>query len=225
MPDMINLIAKFYHQGRDLASSILAPLSGLPALGLRLYLAPIFIAAGLHKLYNLEDIAAWFGNPDWGLGLPAPMLMAILATFTELVGGFLLLLGAATRLVSIALMVTMLVAIFSVHLPHGWFAIAPSNPATSTAAILAPIGFPGAAESLANSEEVGERLSAAKNLLQQHGNYDWLTAKGSIVVLNNGIEFATTYLLMLLCLLQLGGGRLFSIDFWLARRFRSGLGR
>ncbi|CAH0991417.1 hypothetical protein SIN8267_01521 [Sinobacterium norvegicum] len=217
---MISLIAKLYNQWRDLASSLLSPLRGLPALGLRLYLAPIFIAAGLHKLHNIEDIAAWFGNPDWGLGLPAPMLMAVLATFTELVGGLLLLVGAATRLISIPLIVTMLVAIFSVHLPNGWFAIAPSNPETSTAAILAPIGFPGAAESLTNSEQVGERLSAAKNLLREHGNYDWLTGKGGIVILNNGIEFATTYLLMLLALMQLGGGRYVSIDYWLARRFR-----
>jgi len=39
-------------------------------------------------------------------------------------------------------------------------------------------------------------------------------------VLNNGIEFAATYLVMLAALFFLGGGRYVSVDYWLARRFR-----
>ena len=62
----------------------------LGPLALRVYLAPIFIAVGLHKFMHLEDIASWFGNPDWGLGLPAPMLMAILAASAEFFGGIAL---------------------------------------------------------------------------------------------------------------------------------------
>ena len=46
----------------------------------------------------------------------------------------------------------------------------------------------------------GERLSKARALLREHGQYDWLTAKGGYVVLNNGIEFGVTYLVMLLVL-------------------------
>lgn len=188
-------------------------------LALRLYLAPIFISAGLHKALAFENTAEWFGDSDWGLGLPFPVLLTSLAIFTELVGGVALLLGFATRWFSAAISVTMLVAIFSVHLPNGWFAIAPSNPSTSTAAVLAKVGIPGAESSLTNSQEVGERLTKARSILRENGNYAWLTEKGQFVVLNNGIEFAATYLLMLALLLFYGAGRLLSIDYWLARRF------
>jgi len=192
----------------------------LGPLALRLYLAPIFIAVGLHKFMTLEDTAAWFGNPDWGLGLPAPMLMAILAASAELIGGLALLFGFAVRWFAIPLMITMLVAAFTAHWSHGWFAIAPGNPATSTAKPLASIGIPAAKRSLANSVEVGKRVKSAKSLLRKHGNYNWLSEKGGFVVLNNGIEFAATYFIMLLALFFTGAGRFFSIDYWIAKAFR-----
>ncbi len=204
--------------------NILDKFRGLDFLGplaLRLYLAPIFIAVGLHKFMNIEDIASWFGNPDWGLGLPAPMLMAYLAASTELIGGIALLFGVAVRWFAIPLMATMLVATFAVHWDHGWFAIAPGNPETSTAKPIAKyLGINAAKHSLENSEEVGKRVSAAKTLMKKHGNYDWLSEKGSFVVLNNGIEFAVTYFIMLLALFFTGAGRLFSIDYWLHKFFR-----
>jgi len=40
-------------------------------------------------------------------------------------------------------------------------------------------------------------------------------------VLNNGIEFAATYLVMLLSLFFTGGGRLLSLDYWLQRQLRN----
>ena len=52
-------------------------------LALRLYLVPIFWMAGTKKLANIESTAEWFGNPDWGLGLPFPELMAWMASLTE----------------------------------------------------------------------------------------------------------------------------------------------
>ena len=189
-------------------------------MSLALHLAPVFIAVGLHKFMHLEDIASWFGNPDWGLGLPAPMLMAILAASAELFGGLALLIGVAVRWFTIPLMITMLVAIFAVHWDKGWFAVAPGDPATSTAKPLASIGIPAAQRSLENSEEVGRRLQAAKSLLKKHGNYKWLTEKGSFVVLNNGIEFGATYFVMLLALFFTGAGKYLSVDYWIARQFR-----
>ena len=42
----------------------------LAPLALRLYLVPVFWMAGSGKLNNMESTIAWFGNPDWGLGLP-----------------------------------------------------------------------------------------------------------------------------------------------------------
>jgi len=56
--------------------------------------------------------------------------------------------------------------------------------------------------------------------LQEQGNYEWLTAKGSVAILNNGIEFAATYFLMLLVLLFWGGGRYVSLDYYLDRSAR-----
>jgi uncharacterized membrane protein YphA (DoxX/SURF4 family) len=118
-------------------------------------------------------------------------------------------------------MITMLVAIFAVHWDDGWFAVAPGDPATSTAKPIADyLGIESAKQSLVNSEEVGKRLSAAKSLLKKHGNYDWLSEKGSFVVLNNGIEFAATYFIMLLVLFFIGAGKYFSIDYWLHKLFR-----
>lgn len=210
-------ITEAYHSIHQAIFSRLSFFEGIAPLLLRLYLAPIFIAAGLHKFHNFDDIVSWFGNPEWGLGLPAPEVMAFLAASTELVGGLLLIAGLATRWIAMPLMVTMLVAAFSVHWQHGWFAIAPGNPETSTASVLAPVGFPGAKESLENSVEVGKRVSAAKSLLREHGNYNWLTEKGNFVVLNNGIEFAATYFIMLLSLVFTGGGRFTSVDYWLGR--------
>lgn len=201
----------------NLYISKLKSIDWLGPLALRLYLAPIFIGVGAHKFANFDDMVAWFGNPDWGLGLPLPTLMVLLAASAELFGGLALLLGLATRLVVLPLMMTMVVAAGTAHWDNGWFAIAPSDPSTSTASVLAAEGLPAAQRSLENSQAVGQRLGAARRLLKQHGNYSWLTEKGSFVVLNNGVEFAVTYLIMLLSLLFTGAGRRVSADYWIAR--------
>lgn len=177
---------------------------GIGPLALRLYLGPIFIFAGWKKISGIEDTIAWFGNPDWGLGLPFPELMAWLAALTEFGGGIALLLGVAVRFFSIPLMVTMLVAAFAVHWPNGWQAIADPGWLLANDRVI----------------EASVRLTKAKEILQQYGNYDWLTAKGGFVVLNNGIEFSITYFVMCLVLLFSGGGRYVSIDYWVARRYQ-----
>ena len=160
--------------------------------------------AGTHKLADMDSTIAWFGNPDWGLGLPFPALLAWLAALTEAGGALLLLFGLAVRWISLPLMATMLVAIFTVHWEFGWQAIADASAPFANERVLA----------------AGEKLERARELLQAHGNYDWLTASGKFVVLNNGIEFAATYLLMLLVLFFSGAGRWLSIDHWLEVRFR-----
>lgn len=176
----------------------------LAPLALRLYLAAVFWVAGMNKLNGFDGVVEWFGNPDWGLGLPLPWLMAALATGTEVLGAVLLVMGLGVRWISVPLMVTMAVAAFSVHWSNGWQAVAdPKSP------------FPPA-----DIAEAMQRLEAAKNLLQQHGNYDWLTGSGSFVISNNGIEWAATYFIMLLALFFIGSGRWFSLDYWIARRFR-----
>jgi putative oxidoreductase len=49
--------------------------------------------------------------------------MAYLATGTEVLGAVALLVGLGTRWFAVPLMVTMLVAAFSVHAKNGWQAI------------------------------------------------------------------------------------------------------
>ena len=176
----------------------------LGPLLLRLYLVPVFWMAGMHKLADIDATAAWFGNPDWGLGLPFPELLAWAAALTEAGGALLLLFGLAVRWVSIPLIVTMLVAIFAVHLPYGWQAIADA-------------GAPFANERVMDSVE---KIARARELLKEHGNYDWLTSSGKLVVLNNGIEFAATYLVMLVALFFSGAGRWLSLDYWLGKALR-----
>ncbi len=175
----------------------------LAPLALRLYLAPVFWVAGMNKLNGFDDVVAWFGNPDWGLGLPMPWVMAALATGTEVAGAVLLLIGLGVRWISIPLMATMVVAAVTVHWQHGWQAIADAK---------SP--FPPA-----DIDQAMQRLEAARNLLQQHGDYEWLTGSGSFVISNNGIEWAATYFIMLLTLFFIGGGRYVSLDYWLRRRF------
>ena len=184
---------------------------GIPLLLLRLYLAPVMIQAGWNKASSFDSIVDWFGNDDYGLGLPMPLVMAFLATAAELVGGVLLLLGALTRLVSIPLMVTMIVAMVSVHAKNGWLAIADASSWLADGTILLN----------ENIMAAPEKLSTAKSLLQEHGHYDWLTSSGNFVVLNNGIEFAATYFIMLLVLFIYGGGRFFSVDFYVNKAMRS----
>ena len=194
---MKDLIITVQHNFQKLASP-LNNLDGIASLALRLYLVPVFWMAGTNKLQHFSDTVEWFGNPDWGLGLPFPTLMAFLATSAELGGAVLLLLGLFTRLISLPLIITMLVAMFSVHWSNGWQAIADPSAPFANAQVMAS----------------AEKLEKAKEILANYGNYDWLTSNGSFVILNNGIEFAATYLVMLLALVVLGGGRYVSADYW-----------
>ncbi len=182
----------------------------LAPLLLRLYLAPVFWMAGANKIdfssfLPKESVVQWFGNPDWGLGLPLPALMAFLAAWTELLGAVLLLAGLAVRWIAIPLMMTMMVAAVMVHWQNGWLAIAEGSGLFATERTQAAV----------------ERLDQARAILREHGDYQWLTEHGGFVVLNNGIEFAATYFIMLLTLFFIGGGRYVSLDDWIARRFRT----
>jgi putative oxidoreductase len=172
----------------------------LGPLALRLYLVPIFWMAGSKKLADIDSIAAWFG--EGGLGLPFPELMAWMASLTEAGGAIMLFFGIGVRWISIPLMITMIVAAVTVHLQNGWLAIAEGS------------GF------FASERTAGaiERLDRAKDILRENANYDWLTENGSIVILNNGIEFAATYSIMLLVLFFVGPGKA-SVDHLISKRF------
>jgi len=169
----------------------------LAPLAMRFYLAPVMWMAANTKWNPLDATSSlagtiqWFGNADWGLGLPYPELLAYLAWGAEYFGAILLVIGLAVRWISIPLMITMAVAAMTVHWDNGWLAIAEPN----------------------------AQLEAGRALLAQHGNYEWLTETGNFVILNNGIEFATTYFIMLLTLFFIGAGKYVSIDYWLTRKY------
>ena len=90
---------------------------------LRLALAAVFIAHGGQKLFGLwggaglQGTAAAFAQ----LGLAPAFPLAAGVGVLEFAGGLLLLLGAYTLPVSIALAVDMAVAIWKVHLINGFF--------------------------------------------------------------------------------------------------------
>jgi len=176
----------------------------LAPLFLRIFLAPILILAGYGKLTALESTAYYFGEY---LGMPAPTLMAVLAGSAEFFGGIAILIGFATRWFAIPLMFTMIVAAGTAHWQNGWHALPESK-------LTVPWEW---RKDLI--EEANVRKAKAKELLKEHGNYEWLTEAGPITILKNGIEFAATYFFMLLVLFFSGAGRYASIDYWIAKRF------
>jgi len=176
----------------------------LAPLLLRLYLAPIFWMAGISKFNSFKDTADWFGNSEWGLGLPFPEVLAFLATSTEIAGAIMLLFGFGVRWVSVPLMFTMIIAIVSVHWVNGWQSVADAKFCLFNCT---------------DANEAIERLNAAKEILQTNGNFEWLTGQGDIVILNNGIEFAATYFIMLLTLFFIGSGKYASVDYWISQKF------
>jgi putative oxidoreductase len=177
----------------------------LGPLALRLFLVPVFWMAGTHKLEGFDGIVEWFGNSEWGLGLPFPFLMAVMATGTEIIGAVFLAAGFAIRYITLPLMFTMIIAMSSVHWQFGWQAIAD----------------PGAPFANERVMESAEKLSRARSILEDNSNYEWITSSGNFVVLNNGIEFAATYFIMLLMLFFSGAGRFASLDYWIKKQFRS----
>lgn len=208
-------------------------LDGVASLLLRLILGPVLIAAGWEKITGDN----WFAFQQDAFPFPFNVMPVeiswFLASWTEFLGGIALLFGFATRWVAIPLAVTMFVAGYAVHLDNGWAAIAPSNPPAQCIQ-----GTPAYADSnLAQryiqctnvnerTVEASTRLAKAKSLLRKHGNFKYLNGEGSLVKLNNGIEFAASYFAMLMALLIIGGGRYFSVDYylnllWNRRRYSS----
>lgn len=82
----------------------------------RLVLAYGFYEPAMMKWSDINAVAEWFGS----IGIPMPTLNAYLAASTEISGVVLLTLGLFTRAISIPLIVVMIVAIVTVHLPNGF---------------------------------------------------------------------------------------------------------
>jgi putative oxidoreductase len=86
---------------------------------LRVMVGSVLLAHGSQKLlvYGLNGTAGAFAH----MGIPAPMLSAVLSIGAEFLGGLALVLGLFTRWAAAALVINMAVAAFAVHLRNGFF--------------------------------------------------------------------------------------------------------
>jgi putative oxidoreductase len=107
----------------NLVSRVIQTREGLDTLPIRVGAGVIFAAHGAQKLfgwfggYGLEGTAGWMAS----IGLEPGYALAVLAGSAELFGGLMLIFGLLVRPAALALAVTMIVAIISVHLENGFF--------------------------------------------------------------------------------------------------------
>src|SRR5689334_14947999 len=85
----------------------LALLLGRLAVGL------VFVSTGWGKVHDLPKVTAYFES----LGIPAPGFHAVLVGYSELLCGSALVVGLFTRLATIPLIVSMIVAILTARRP------------------------------------------------------------------------------------------------------------
>ena len=94
-------------------------LQSVALLLIRFILAYTFFAPAMMKWGDIAATAGWFES----MGIPLPTLNAYMAASTELAGVVLLTLGLFSRLISIPLLITMFVAIATVHGTNGFSVI------------------------------------------------------------------------------------------------------
>ncbi len=136
---LTDVIAKYRTIALRLVERIrwLAPLVGRLSVGL------LFVSTGWGKVHDLAKVTAFFVK----LGIPAPGLNAVVVGYSELICGTLLVIGLFTRLATVPLIVSMIVAILTAKLGdiHGLFDLVGADEFTylCVLVILAIIG-PGA---------------------------------------------------------------------------------
>jgi putative oxidoreductase len=90
------------------------------AIPLRLIVGYGFMEHGYAKLARGPES---FAGILHALGVPAPDLLAWVTICVELFGGLAVLVGAFIPLASVPMIIVLLVAIFTVHLPYGFSSI------------------------------------------------------------------------------------------------------
>jgi putative oxidoreductase len=87
---------------------------------LRIVVGFAFFMHGQQKLFEMGvgGVGGFFAS----LGIPAPQLAAVAVSLVETVGGLALIVGVLTRLFGVLLAADMLVALWIVHRPNGFFA-------------------------------------------------------------------------------------------------------
>ena len=94
--------------------------AGSYALPLRLIVGFGFMQHGTAKLARGADV---FIAILHAMGVPFPDLLGWATIVVEIVGGLLILAGALVPLAAVPMIVVLLVAIFTVHLPNGFSSI------------------------------------------------------------------------------------------------------
>ncbi|QKJ23935.1 DoxX family protein [Poseidonibacter lekithochrous] len=100
----------------DLAATVLDNFQSLFLLLARLTIAYGFFEPAINKWKSIEDTAAWFAS----MGIPFSTLNVYMVATFESLGVVLLALGLFTRLISLPLIGTMVVAIITVHFANGF---------------------------------------------------------------------------------------------------------
>jgi len=99
---MITIVEKLYRLLIAADSNLQSPF----LLFVRLYWGWQLAQSGWGKLHNIEKVTEFFMS----LGLPAPGFTAHFIASLEFVGGILLILGLAARLIALALTINMIMA-------------------------------------------------------------------------------------------------------------------
>jgi putative oxidoreductase len=104
---------------RDRAVGALGRLKGFALLLGRLSVGLVFLSTGWGKVHNVEKVTEFFTS----LHIPMPGLNAVVVGWSELLCGAALVIGLFTRLATIPLLVSMVVAILTAKRPdiHGFF--------------------------------------------------------------------------------------------------------
>jgi putative oxidoreductase len=113
------------------------PATSWYAIPLRLIVGYGFMEHGYAKLARGPGS---FAGILAALGVPVPSLLASATISVELLGGLAILLGFLIPLASIPMIVVLLVAIFTVHLPYGFSSIK-LQAVTAAGAQFGPVGY------------------------------------------------------------------------------------
>jgi putative oxidoreductase len=95
---------------------------------LRIVVGVVFFMHGYQKVFKMgvHGVAGFFGH----IGIPIPVVFAVIVMLVEFVGGALLITGLATRIPATLLAIDILVAILAVHLKNGFFGMGVEFPLT-----------------------------------------------------------------------------------------------
>ena len=171
-------------------------LDGLGALALRLYLASVFVQSGYEKYLSMPDVIAWVSNKEFGLGLPFAPYIAWLIIGVELIGALLLIPGIFVRLTSCLYIGYLAIVALKINFANGWLYIANANNWLANHTVM----------------ESSKQLDSLLEIVEKVDKLSTVLPYNDIVIVNNGLEMITAYIIMFFCLLFFGAGRFTSFD-------------